>query len=90
MDLNTNDLNPAPWPALATHCPPGLLVGFAAVAPNAAPAAATAMAVVVDLNAVARERERCAALVRKLRRSLAGTTAKQLASEAALQIERGD
>ena len=30
MDLNTNDLTPAPWPVLATHCPKGLLVGFAA------------------------------------------------------------
>ena len=30
MDLNTNDLTPAPRPVLATHCPPGLLVEFAA------------------------------------------------------------
>lgn len=35
MAPSTNDLTPAPWPVLALHCPPELLVGFAAVAPNA-------------------------------------------------------
>jgi hypothetical protein len=31
MDLNTNDLTPAPWPVLASHCSPQVLLGVSAM-----------------------------------------------------------
>lgn len=58
-----------------------------------APCVLSAIADVLGVGAaderVAAERERCAAIVRALRRSLSGTTAKYLAGQAAQRIERG-
>lgn len=31
MELNSNDLTPAPWPVLASHCSPQVLLGVGAM-----------------------------------------------------------
>lgn len=31
LELNTNDLTPAPWPVLASHCSPQVLLGVGAM-----------------------------------------------------------